>query len=339
MSSTRSMIVVLCAVACVCSASEALAQPPDCDALVKSRDALAEEARSYAQVSRSYVELLSQARALRPEVMRASTANLNAFLAGARQQIADNRRAQSAATEAGVVRSYAITIQILQAMQDFIAETLTRRAVGDQPEPGATAFDRALDSADRNIGFFGEDASRAADAAKDADARIGSAGCPPAPDQSSGVVGGPRSETASNNLPSSPPLTPGTAAQFSPPPIAIARGRWTSSFGDLIVQLSDTNFSASLPDGQSHVTGQIVGGQLVGTYFLGPAATGAGGAFAIMDACPAPLEGARVWGRVGATLEKDAAGKIIAFSGYYSLCDEEPGRVPGFRFSGSYAGP
>ena len=218
-------------------------------------------------------------------------------------------------------------------MQDFIAETLTRRAIGNQTEPGATAFDRALDTAERNIGYFGEDTSKAAEAVTDADARIASAGCPPAPAQSPGAFSGPQSETASNSRPPSPPTQP------VPPPITLAQGRWTSSFGDLIVQLNDTRFSASLPDGQSHVTGQIVGGQLVGTYFLGPAATGSGGAFAIMDACAAPLEGARVWGRVGATLEKDAAGKIIAFSGYYSLCDEEPGKVPGFRFSGSYAGP
>ena len=97
---TRSTIGALCAVVSACWATDALAQREGCDALYRERDALAAEARSYAQAPQTFIELLSQARALRPEVLRASDANLQAFLAGTRQLIADNKSARSAVTDA-----------------------------------------------------------------------------------------------------------------------------------------------------------------------------------------------------------------------------------------------
>lgn len=310
---------VFASTACRAQSTGSPPYSPQCENMRREHMALYQAEVNYESTGGPLSENVATARAFGPTAQTSSEADLKSILDSVRKQIEAARRLRAEATDVAAYEATLYNLQTLEIVQDYIADLLVRRSLGEDTSRLAQDYDRKLSDILTPIGRLAGQAPRARAERLQMEAQMRVINCP--------------TMTA---IAAPPP--PPTYQEPSPAVVTFGitiAGRYATSLGPMTISSDAPSFSAVTLDGFVTVDGRIEGNLIVGTYSVRAAGLAPGAPYAVMDACPQANMGSRVWGTVSANLVKDAQGQVAGFEGVFDYCGVRGEGVTLQRFDGT----
>lgn len=293
----------------------AAAQMADCAELRRQQMELISRESAYRIAETTILDMVSNAQSIAPNVQTATEADLNTLLSGVRRQILDARQAQTTATDPAAVALYVYMIRTLEAVESYVADTLVRRAVGDDTSSLRVEYEQRLSAVSGPVSRFDAKADQTRREREPIDAQITAARCPEL------------------MLPAAPPTQPPPVLPPTAPPPRLS-GTWNTTLGPMTIITERTAFNAVTLDGYLSITGTISDREIRGTYVVTASGLAPGAPYSEMNRCPTVSRGSIVWGVVSAGIVRDDAGNVTAFEGVYDYCGNREAGVTLQRMHG-----